>query len=183
MKNLSRRNFLRSSVLGVGAIGLAACTTSTTNGVTTITLNVTKVKDYGQAGLNAAATVASFLAAYPALSPYMAAITVADTALSGALTAFSDAAGSTLTISYNDTNWKTRVDSILADIEQVGNSIEAAISGAGTSLSASVLADAKTASSALDTIISVFRGLLGVSSTARATPSMTEAQALAVLGV
>ncbi|NHO20871.1 twin-arginine translocation signal domain-containing protein, partial [Acetobacter oeni] len=48
---LSRRNFLRNATVLAGIAGLAACTATTTNGVTTITLNVTKVKDYGQAGL------------------------------------------------------------------------------------------------------------------------------------
>ncbi|MBO1326844.1 hypothetical protein K2X14_17275, partial [Acetobacter sp. TBRC 12305] len=159
----SRRNFLRNSSFLAGALALAACSTVTTNGVTTITLDVTKVKNYGQAGLNAAATVASFLSAYPALAPYMAAVTLADTALSGALTAFSTAAGSTLTISYDDATWKTRVDSILTDLDTLAAAIENAIAGSGSILSASVIADAKTAYNALATVISVFKALLGVS--------------------
>ncbi|WP_264813095.1 twin-arginine translocation signal domain-containing protein, partial [Acetobacter oeni] len=170
---LSRRNFLRNATVLAGIAGLAACTATTTNGVTTITLNVTKVKDYGQAGLNAAATVAGFLAAYPALSPYMAAITVADTALSGALTAFSDAAGSTLTITYNNADWKTRVDSILSDLNTVATQIAAAISGGGAVLGTTIQTDAQTALSALKTIISVFEGLIGVSGARAATiPTM-----------
>ncbi|MBS0988058.1 hypothetical protein JK182_05120 [Acetobacter okinawensis] len=201
MTSLSRRSLLRSSGLA-GIALLAACTVATTNGVTTITLDVTKVKNYGQAGLNAAATVTSFLSTFPAMAPYALAITAAETALSGALSAFSSAAGSTLTISYNDTSWKTRVDSILTDLDTLGGAIESVISGSGSTLSTSVIADAKTAYNALATVISVFKALLGVSDTkapvgtpARVTSEMvlvgaavpatgmTEARALAILGV
>ncbi|NHN93874.1 hypothetical protein [Acetobacter sicerae] len=179
---LSRRNLLRSSALGLAGAALAACTTTTSGGVTTITLDVTKVKNYGQAGLNAAAAVIAFSAQFPAISAYVPAIQAAEIALSGALTAFSTAAGATLTISYNNTDWKTRVDSVLSDLSTVAGAIESAISGAGSALSASVLSDAKTALSALNTIISVFKGLLGVSAV-RSSAGMTEAQALAALGV
>lgn len=201
MSTLSRRSFLRSAAL-VGATALTACTVTTTNGVTTITLDVTKVKNYGQAGLNAAATVTSFLSSFPALAPYALAITAAETALSGALSAFSSAAGSTLTISYNDATWKTRVDSILSDLDTLAAAIESALAGSGSVLSSSVLSNARTAYSALATLISVFKALLGVSD-AKApvgsrmhltrdmvlvgasvpATSMTEAQALRALGV
>jgi hypothetical protein len=201
MSTLSRRSFLRSAAL-VGATALTACTVTTTNGVTTITLDVAKVKNYGQAGLNAAATVTSFLSSFPALAPYALAITAAETALSGALSAFSTAAGSTLTISYNDASWKTRVDSILSDLDTLAAAIESAIAGSGSVLSSSVLSNARTAYNALATLISVFKALLGVAdakapvgSRLRVTrdmvllgapvpaTGMTEAQALTALGV
>ncbi len=201
MSTLSRRSFLRSAAL-VGATALTACTVTTTNGVTTITLDVTKVKNYGQAGLNAAATVTSFLSSFPALAPYALAITAAETALSGALSAFSSAAGSTLTISYHDATWKTRVDSILSDLDTLAAAIESALAGSGAVLSSSVLSNARTAYNALATLISVFKALLGVPD-AKApvgnrmhltrdmvlvgapvpAAGMTEAQALKALGV
>lgn len=199
-----KRRFMGGALMSVGALvavaTMAGCAVTTTNGVTTITLDVAKVKVYGQAGLNAAATVSSFLSAFPALAPYAAAISVADTALSGALSAFSEAAGSTLTINYNDATWQTRVSSVLDDLNTVSGAINSAIAGSGSVLSATVIADAKTASNALATIVSVFEALLGISSTrapvrARMTrdmvfvgatnpaTGMTEAQALAILGV
>ncbi len=199
-----KRRFMGCALMSVGALVAVAstsgCSVTTTNGVTTITLDVAKVKAYGQAGLNAAATVSSFLSAFPVLAPYAAAISVADTALSGALKAFSDAAGSTLTINYNDASWQTRVSSVLTDMTTVGGAINSAIAGSGSILSAAVIADAKTASNALATIVSVFEALLSISSTrAPVRPrmtrdmvfvgapnpatGMTEAQALAILGV
>ncbi|MFT8334664.1 MAG: hypothetical protein ABF628_00645 [Acetobacter orientalis] len=200
MSKISRRSLMRTSSLGLGLALLTACTVTTQNGVTTITLDVTKIKNYGQAGLNAAATVGSFLGGFPTLAPYAAVIELADTALSGALAAFSTAAGSMLVITYNDASWKTRIDSVLADLNKVASAIEGAISGSGSVLSAKVLAEAKTYKNALATIISVFQALLGVSdapaqaSTAMTramirtgaphpVTGMTEAQALKVLGV
>lgn len=199
-----KRRFMGRALMSVGALVAVAtvsgCHVTTTNGVTTITLDVAKVKAYGQAGLNAAATVSSFLSAFPALAPYAAAISVADTALSGALSAFSDAAGSTLTINYNDATWQTRVSSVLTGMTTVGGAINSAIAGSGSILSAKVIADAKTASNALATIVSVFEALLGISSAhapvhagmtcdmvfvgaSNPTTGMTEAQAMAILGV
>lgn len=199
-----KRRFMGNALMSVGALvavaTMAGCAVTTTNGVTTITLDVAKVKAYGQAGLNAAATVSSFLSAFPALAPYAAAISVADTALSGALSAFSDAAGSTLTINYNDASWQTRVSSVLTGMTTVSGAIDNAIAGSGAVLSATVIADAKTASNALATIVSVFEALLGISATrapvrvrmtrdmvfvgaSNPATGMTEAQALAILGV
>ena len=201
-----RRRFLGRMAMSVGTLALVAvtegCAVTTTNGVTTITLDVAKVKNYGQAGLNAAATITSFLSSFPTMTPYALAIQAAETALSGALSAFSAAAGSTLTISYNDATWKTRVDSILTDLDTLAAAIESAIAGSGSMLSTSVLADAKTAYNALNTVISVFKALLGVSDVKApvGTPAqvtrdmvlvgapvpatgMTEARALAILGV
>ncbi|MFT9440830.1 MAG: hypothetical protein ABF593_03600 [Acetobacter papayae] len=201
-----RRRFLGRMAMSAGALALVAvtegCTVTTTNGVTTITLDVTKVKNYGQAGLNAAATITSFLSSFPTMAPYALAITAAETALSGALSAFSAAAGSTLTINYNDASWETRVNSILTDMDTLAAAIESAIAGSGSTLSASVIADAKTAYNALNTVISVFKALLGVSD-AKApvgtrmhltrdmvlvgapvpATGMTEARALAILGI
>ncbi len=182
-----KRRFLGRIATTVGAVALMAategCSVSTSGNVTTITLDVTKIKNYGQAGLNAAATVTLYLSSFPTLAPYMTAITAAETALSGSLSAFSDAAGSTLTINYDNADWKTRVDSILSDLSTVASAIGAAISGAGTALSATVQTDASVALESLDTLISVFKALLGLASGAKASGGMTEAQALANLGV
>ncbi|MFT9385509.1 hypothetical protein [Acetobacter sp.] len=195
-----RRSFLGTVLMSAAALaGVAAlpgCTVTNTNGVTTLTIDVAKVKNYGQAGLNAAATVTSYLSSFPTMAPYALAITAGATALSGALSAFSAATGSTLTISYDDATWKTRLDSILTGMETVGDAIAKAIVGGASALPASVVTDAKTADNALATIISVFKALLGVSDAHAPftrdmllvgapvpVTGMTEAQALKALGV
>jgi len=182
---LSRRSILRGVPVLAGAAVLGACTVTTSGSTTTITLNVAKIEAYAQAGLNAAATVTSLLGAVPAAASYVALIATAETALSAALTTLSTAAGSTVTISYDDTDWKTRVDSVLSAIETVGTAIANAITAAGSGLSSTVQTDATTALSALKTVISVFDALLVTSTGARpvGVTSMSEAQALRTLGV
>ncbi len=195
MQNPSRRAFLRNSSALVAAAALAACSTSKSGNVTTITINVAEIKDYGQAGLNAVTTVLSIAAVASAIgTPAVGIIGLADTALSTALTDFSTAAGSTLTITYDDTNWKTRVDSILSALTKVESDLSAAITGVSTKVSSTDLSDANTALNALATIVSAFKALLDSVAARRnvgarlsgsaVAPSQTQVQqALQVLGV
>ncbi|MCW4580988.1 hypothetical protein NO221_11370, partial [Gluconacetobacter entanii] len=112
---------------------------------------------------------------------------------STALTSFSTAAGSTLTITYDDTNWKSRVDSILSGLTTLQTDLTAAITGASTKVSSADLTNANTALSALGTVVSAFKGVLdsvavrrnvGVMAAATVPPSKAQVQqALQVLGV
>ncbi|MHC0612973.1 twin-arginine translocation signal domain-containing protein [Komagataeibacter oboediens] len=195
MQTPTRRAFLRGSSALVAAAALTACKSTTTGNVTTITINVAEIKDYGQAGLNAVTTVLSIAAVASAIgTPAVGIIGLADTALSTALTDFSTAAGSTLTITYDDTNWRTRVDSILSALTKVESDLSAAITGVSTKVSNTDLSDANTALNALGTIVSAFKALLDSVATRRnvgarlsgsaAAPSQAQVQqALQVLGV
>ncbi|GBQ69571.1 hypothetical protein AA103196_2250 [Ameyamaea chiangmaiensis NBRC 103196] len=184
MRNPSRRCFLRALAAG-SAIGvLGACTVSTSGNVTTITVNVAKVKAYGTAGLNAVSTILSVAAIASAIgAPAVAGIEAASVALSASLAAFSTAAGSSVTVTYDNTSFKTAIDSVLADLKAVASDLAAAISGANTKVGSSALSTATTALDALQTVVSVFEGLLGVVSARRVGATMTEAQALAILHV
>lgn len=177
---LSRRNLMRNTALA-GMAALAACAVTTTNGVTTITLNVDKVKNYGQAGLNAAKTVINLLSGIPSLAPAMATLSDVEASLASALLSFTIGAGSSITINYNDANWKTRVDSILAGMDTVSGNIANAVLNSGSLIPTDILRDVRIAQSALATVVSLFRGILGVSSASRAQTTMTEAQAIEVL--
>lgn len=182
MRNPSRRGFLRmlGACTAIGTLG--ACTITKIGGVTTITVNVAKVKAYGQAGINAVATVLSVAAVESAIgAPTVAVIETASVALSAALTAFGSAAGSRVTVSYDDTTMKTAINSVLADLQTVAVDLSSAIMGAGTAVSSSILSDANTALSALKTVVSVFEGILGVVSLS--APPMSETEALSVLRV
>lgn len=182
MNNSSRRGFLRTlaacTTLGV----LGACTITKNGSVTTITVNVAKVKAYGQAGLNAVATVLSIAVVASAIgAPTVELIDVADAALDAALTAFTSAAGSSVTVSYDDATMKTRINSVLADLQKVSSLLQSGLTGASTKVSSSILSDANAALSALKTFVSVFEGILGVASLSE--PEMSLAQAASVLNV
>lgn len=178
----TRRGFL-GTILAGSAIGmLGACTVTKSGNVTIITVNVAKVKAYGQAGINAVSTVLSIAAVASAIgAPAVAVIETASVALSAALSAFSTAAGSSVTVNYDDTTMKSAINSVLADLQTVAADLSSAITGASSTVSSSVLSDANTALSALKTIVSVFEGILGVVSMSE--PAMTEAQALRILKV
>lgn len=194
-----RRRFLGMGLLSAAGIAAAAmlpgCKSTTTGNVTTITINVAEIKDYGQAGLNAVTTVLSIAAVASAIgTPAVGIIGLADTALSTALTDFSTAAGSTLTITYDNTDWKTRVDSILSALTKVESDLSAAITGVSTKVSSTDLSNANTALNALATIVSAFKALLDSVAARRnvgarlsgsaAAPSQAQVQqALQVLGV
>lgn len=194
-----RRRFLGIGLLSAAGIAAAAtlpaCTVTKSGNVTTITINVAEIKDYGQAGLNAVSTILSIAAVASAIgTPAVGIIGLADTALSTALNSFSMAAGSTLTISYDDTNWKSRVDSVLSALTKVESDLSAAITGVSTKVSNTDLSDASTALNALGTIVSAFKALLDSVAVRRnvgarlsaSTPAPSRVQvqqALKVLGV
>ncbi|WP_395371467.1 hypothetical protein [Komagataeibacter diospyri] len=193
-----RRRFLGMGLMTAAGIAvvasLSACSVSRTGNVTTVTINVAEIKDYSQAGLNAVTTVLSIAAVASAIgTPAVGIIGLADTALSTALSDFSTAAGSTLTITYDDTNCKSRVDSILSALTKVKSDLSAAISGVSTKVSSTDLSDANTALNALGTIVSAFKALLdsvaarrhvGARLSGAAAPSQAQVQqALKVLGV
>ncbi|MGS0648900.1 hypothetical protein ACU81Q_14880 [Komagataeibacter melomenusus] len=194
MQNPTRRAFLRGSSALVAGVALTACTVTKNGEVTTLTLNVAAIKDYGQAGLNAVSTILSIAALASAIgAPTVAIINAGDTALGAALNAFSSAAGSTLTITYDDTNWKSRVDSVLSALATVESDLSAAITGVETKVASTDLSNANTALNALATIVSAFKALLDsvavrrpVGAMATTTPAPSQAQvqqALRVLGV
>ena len=181
-KSPTRRGFLGALAAGSALGFLGACTVTKNGDVTTITLNVAKVKAFGQAGLNAVTTVLDITAVASAIgAPAVSVINITDAALDASLTAFASAAGSSVTVSYDNATMKTRIDSVLADLQKVASDLEAGLKGASSKVSSSVLSDASVAVSSLSTVISVFEGLLGIVSARRAT--MSEAQALRNLGV
>lgn len=181
MTDLSRRNFLRASAL-LGATALTACTVATSGSTTTVTLNTAKVKAYGQAGINAIATILSVTAIATAMgAPAVAAIEAAGTALAASLTAFSSATYGTLTISYDDSSRKTEVDTILVDLNAVASALRSGLMAAQSTVTSKVIDTAITVFNGLLTVLDAFMGVLGIS-----LSSVTDAQeatALKTLGV
>lgn len=183
-KKASRRGFLA----GVGALAgvgvLAACKSTTVNGVTTVEINVAKINAYGQAGINAVKTIMGFAPIAAAVPPAIStAVNVAEGILSSALSAFDTSSKGLLVVSYNDANWKSRIDSVLADMQTVSDDLRAAVSSVTGKVSSSVLNDAATALNALDTVISFFEAMIGYLGDTKRVPIMTEEQALAILKV
>ena len=180
--NHTRRGIIKALAAGTALGALGACTISRSGNVTTITVNVAKVKAYGTAGINAVSTVLSIAAIASAIgAPAVAIIETASKALEDALAAFSAKAGSSVTVTYDSTSFKTAINSVLSDLQTVAARLSDAVTGASEVLDDKIISTSLTAVNALQTVISVFEGLLGVVSLSE--PKMTEEQALKVLRV
>jgi len=157
---------------------------ATNNGVTTITLDVGRIKTYAQAGLNAVAMVLSMGAVSSAIgAPAVAVITAADSALSAALDGFAAAAGNSLTITYGSTSIGTKVDSVFAALEAVSADLGAGITAALGALGSADAAKVTAVNDALKTVVSVFSAMAGDKAVSVRGNAMPEVRALRVLGV
>lgn len=178
----SRRNFLRTTGLVAAAGALTACTVTTSGKTTTLTLNTAKVKAYGQAGINAVTTILSITAVATTMgAPAVAAIEAAGGALSVALSAFASEANGSLTVSYDNTDAKTRIDTLLVALNNVAVALRAGLVAAQKTVTNSVIDTAITTFNTLLTVIDAFEGLLGISLTS--VSGTQEATALSTLAV
>ena len=161
-------------------------------------LDVAKIKAYGQAGLNAAQTILTFLNMYPNLNRFTTPMNSAVKILNDTLTTFSDITGDQLTISYDNTNIRTAVDSILIAIEQIAlliKNITTMLSTESVVIPTTVSTRIQLVYDALVTVISVFKAVLLTSRTvgiapptmlsSKPTPQlvMNESSALKILNV
>lgn len=178
----SRRNFLRTTGLVAAAGALTACTVTTSGKTTTLTLNTAKVKAYGQAGINAVTTILSITAVATAMgAPAVAAIEAAGGTLSVSLSAFASETNGNLTVSYDNTDAKSRIDTLLVDLNSAAVALRAGLVAAQQTVTNSAINTAIAAFNALLTVIDAFEGLLGISLTSVTTTQ--EATALSTLAV
>lgn len=185
--DLSRRALGGISTAAIlTAAGLAACTTTTTNGVTTVTINTKTVDSYAQVGISAVATMLSIAAVASVIgAPAIVIINAASTALAGTLKALDTATSGSLTFTYDGTGAKAAFDSVLADVGTVLTDmqesvapIEAKLSSADASTVATVINAVATAYNLLQSLIS------SVSSVkAPATAPMSEAAMFRAVGL
>jgi hypothetical protein len=176
--NITRRNFSKESLLLASALVggvtlMAGCTTSTVNGVTTVTLNVAQVNAWGQALVNSTTLVAGL----PGINatPEAQAIKLVGPMISGDLAAFNKAANGALSLTFNTTSPAAGITSLVTDAQTLLNDTSAAI---GSNLGGV----AQEYLDAIKTVVSLIQAATATSLVAGATP-MTEAQALATLGV
>lgn len=167
---------------------LASCETVTNGNTTTHTLNVAKIESYATAGLNAANTVVSILALNPSFLVFVAPIKVVSESLSKNLDVFSSVVGDKIEISYDDTNFKTLVNTLMDDLDRVltliGTSVVSILKDS-LGLDSTLINRITVARDALATLVSVFKIMVGgfISTASGNEPTMTEAQALVALNV
>ena len=178
---MNRRTLL-TTMIGGGTLGaLAGCgivTSTTVNGVTTVTINVAKIDQYGTALASFTASVAGV----PGLGQYLVPVEAIETVVLQDVAAFDAAAGGQTVLTFDANSIPAAINSILAD----GKSLLTTI---GKALPSSVIVGTVLeAFNAVQTIVLLVEALLPVDTklAAAAAPRplpMTEARALAVLGV
>lgn len=169
MYSVTRRAAMLNTLglLGGAAI-IAGCATTHVGTTTTITLDVSKIKAYADAGLSAAKTVESVLVMVPALAIYVVPVQTITAALQAALNVFTTQAGTKITLVYNDANVKAIVDSILNALEQLGGLIKnivVALPASVAKISTTTVNQVELVYNALMTIVAVFRTILTIPTT------------------
>lgn len=156
-------------------LALGACTTSTTNGVNTVTLKVAAVDAWGSALTNGAVLVATLPGIADSSSGV--AIQAVSTKLAADIAAFDATAGSAVSLTFDSTSTPAAIASLEADAETLLTAANVAIPNVG----AADLQIAKTYVAAIQTIVSLVKAAIATTAAAPAPGHMTEAQALAVL--
>lgn len=174
---MDRRLLLRNSALFIPFVTLAGCgivTTTTTNGVTTTTVNVKQIQTWATAFENAATLVASL----PGVPTSIATILkLVNNQINIDLAAFDTATSGKLTLTFDATSPPAALSSLLTD----GNTLLTDIKGSVSNVVTTYATDAQTYLNALSTIVSLFEAALG--SVGSAQPVMSESAALAALHV
>jgi hypothetical protein len=179
---MNRRHRLRTTALAMIAAPIAACSvfqSTTTNGVTTITVNVVKLDAYGQAFINGG----TMLLDLPGIStlPVAAAISVVLAMLKTDIAALDTATQGQATLTFDSTSVPAAIQSVFTDGKTLLADARSVLGTAEQAAASTVL----TYIDALQTVVSIFSATIGqMTAGARigATP-MTETQALAVLRV
>jgi hypothetical protein len=180
--NLTRRNAIRAASAIVPAALLVACgvaTTTTVNGVTTVTVDVAKVNAYAQAGSNFADAILTNPLITAFILPYSAVITAAKAVIVTDLAAFNKGASGSVVLTFNANSVPLMVSSVLTDLQALAADVVKALPA--TAIVGTVESDI----AALAALISLFEAMLGVTPVASvdAASSDSEKAALATLGV
>jgi hypothetical protein len=176
---MNRRAFCALLAVAPAVAACDAFTTTTTNGVTTITVNVAKLDAYGQAFINGA----NLLLSLPGVStlPAAALITAILGVLKTDLATFDASAAGNVTLSFDSTSIPAAIQSVLTD----GKTLLTDANSVLGSAEQAVVSTAQTYINAISTVVSLFAAEIGqmtVGAAMGAAP-MSEAQALSVLGV
>jgi hypothetical protein len=175
---MNRRHLLRATALAVPAIALGACTVTTANGVTTITVNTQLAVAYAS-GL---AALASALVGLPGLSvaigASLPAVEAAIADVNAAVPAINSAAGGSASFSFNTTSAPAFIASLLADAASLKNDATAAV----TALGSSVPTNVTTYYDGLVSVANAVAALFSLNAGAVASPMPVE-QALALVHI
>lgn len=174
---LTRRFLLSTVTPAIAAAALVGCTTTTVNGVTTVTLNVAQVNGWAQAVLNSIALVAGLTGVVG--TPVAATIMALEPVVSADLTAFDTATNGSLVLTFDSTSPSKVASSLLQDAQTVLSAVVAAVPQVPSAMEQT----AQEYLQALKTVVGFFQAAMGSVAASAVKAPMTEAQALKVLNV
>jgi hypothetical protein len=174
-----RRWVLFAAAATAALSGCGAISTTTTGGVTTLTINVAQLNAWGQAFSNGAKLISGL----PGIlgTPAGLAIFAITTAAASDLAAFNVAAGGSVSLKFDRTSIPAAVQSLAND----GQTLLTDSVGALGNVATTAMTTAQTYVSAVQALVSLFQAALGVAPVAamRGATPMSEAHALATLNV
>jgi len=183
---ISRRHILRTTALSIPALGLAGCaslfTTTTVAGVTTVTVDLTKLSQYAVALKNGVTTLFSIPVITSALGAAVVALVstvVDDIALEVA--ALSKADNGSTSLVFTTASVPAALVAFQTDAVTIATNTGTAFSALGSSVGSAIL----TTVDAFNTIVSLAEAVLPTPAArlmAAAPTKMPEAQALQILG-
>jgi hypothetical protein len=166
----------RSILQLMPAVTLVACTSTTSNGVTTFTLDTHKVDTDGTAILQALASMLLAPSVALLLGPNLI---VAQAAIAGAqatLAGFDQITGGSMSATYDKQKAQATILSFISDVQQVLTLTQQIMPKIGVSTTATTVGNYTAAVQALLSFLQVAIGLSSVT----LKPQMTEAQALQI---
>jgi hypothetical protein len=174
-----RRNLLRASALTVVGTALAACSifsSTTTNGVTTVTIDTARVSTDGSAILTAISAVLMAPSIIVLLGPNLLTAQAALAAAQLALSQFTAMTGPSVTLALDTTKAQALIASFAGDVSQILTLVQpltAKLKGTTATAIGNYVA-------ATMTLLPLVQLAAALSATGATKTSMTEQQALAV---
>lgn len=175
-RNISRRALFRGAAGLAGVAALGACTITTTNGVTTVTVNVKTVVSDVNVALGVAKTAMGFVGIPSTV------VTVVDAGIAtinGALSAFQNSAGDSLTLTFNSNSVPDALTSLIADMNVVAKNISATTSALSSDLASKV----SSVASDVANVASILESLIAAVVSARIGMTADQAREMQILAI
>ena len=172
MADFSRRSLLRALGAGSALAGLAACTLTTTHGVTTITLNVAEFAYDANIALSVVKTALGFA---PIPATIVTVVNEAISLLQTGITAFKTYAGSDISLTFDTRNVPAAIQSLIHDVQTVSANLSAVAASESAAMNSGLMSKVEAVAADIANIASILASIVTV--TMGAGEGMTAANA------
>lgn len=174
MAQPARRAFLRSALAASALAGLTACTVTTNNGVTTVTLKVREVVTDTNVAITIIKTALGFTGIPAAI---VTAVTTVLSTVSTALNAFESSAGDSVTLTFDTSNVPSALTTLIADLNTASATITSAATAEDAALSSALATKIAAISSDVANVAAILQSIISVTLSAPQGPSQAQRRA------